>query len=131
MIDKKVFLGGTCNESCWRDVLIKMLQIDYFNPVVDDWNEAAQQQEIYEREHCDFVLYFITPKMTGVYAIAEAVDDSNKRPDKTIFGYMPYDEELEFTEGQLRSIRAVATLIKNNGAHVFRDLHHCAEFLNK
>jgi len=36
---KRVFLGGTCNNSKWRDVLIPRLKIDYFNPVVDDWNE--------------------------------------------------------------------------------------------
>ena len=34
---KKVFLGGTCNESLWRDKLIKKLEIDYFNPIVKDW----------------------------------------------------------------------------------------------
>lgn len=33
---KKVFLSGTCNESTWRDELIKLLEIDYFNPVVKD-----------------------------------------------------------------------------------------------
>ena len=26
---KKVFLGGTCNESTWRDKLIKMLNESY------------------------------------------------------------------------------------------------------
>ena len=36
---KKVFLGGTCNDSLWREELIKKLEIDYFNPVVDDWTE--------------------------------------------------------------------------------------------
>jgi hypothetical protein len=36
---KKVFLGGTCNESLWRDKLIKLLKIEYFNPVVPDWTE--------------------------------------------------------------------------------------------
>jgi len=32
----KIFLGGTCNESTWRNRIIPMLEIDYFNPVVDD-----------------------------------------------------------------------------------------------
>ena len=27
----KVFLGGTCNGSKWRDEIIKLLEIDYFN----------------------------------------------------------------------------------------------------
>ena len=39
---KKVFLGGTTNDSNWRDLLIKKIKIDYFNPVVKDWNESAR-----------------------------------------------------------------------------------------
>lgn len=38
---KRVFLGGTCNDSTWRDNLIQQLEIDYFNPVVPDWTEDA------------------------------------------------------------------------------------------
>ena len=33
----KVFLGGTCNNSTWREELIPQLKIDYYNPVVKDW----------------------------------------------------------------------------------------------
>ena len=84
-INKKVFLGGTTNETDWRDNLIPMLNIDYFNPVVKDWNEKAQAEEIKQRKECDYVLYVITPKMLGVFAIAEVTDDSNKRPSKTVF----------------------------------------------
>ena len=51
---KKVFLGGTCNESIWRDELIEMLEIDYFNPVVDDWTEECYQEELRQREICDY-----------------------------------------------------------------------------
>lgn len=82
-IMKKVFLGGTCNESAWKDELIPLLEIDFFNPVVDDWDDESQKKkEIIERENSDFVLYVITPKMTGVYSIAEVVEDSIKRPEK-------------------------------------------------
>jgi hypothetical protein len=28
---KGVFLGGTCNESKWRDELISLLNVTYFN----------------------------------------------------------------------------------------------------
>lgn len=34
---KKVYLGGTMNESYWREELISMINIDYFDPTVDDW----------------------------------------------------------------------------------------------
>ena len=85
---KKVFLGGTCNESTWRNELIEDLKINYFNPVVEDWTPECMVEEIRQRETCDFVLYTITPKMTGVYSIAEVIDDSNKRPEKHCFVYL-------------------------------------------
>ena len=52
----KVFLGGTCNESTWREGLIKALKIGYFNPVVDDWTPDCMAEEIKQREECDFVV---------------------------------------------------------------------------
>lgn len=59
----KVFLGGTCNESMWREFVKARIECEYFDPVVDDWNEEARKRERYEREHCDYVLYTITPRM--------------------------------------------------------------------
>jgi hypothetical protein len=47
---KKVFLGGTCNGSTWRDSLVKSLKIDYFNPVVKNWTPECQAEEIKQRD---------------------------------------------------------------------------------
>ena len=127
----RVFLGGTCNESDWRDRLIPMLRIGYYNPVVDDWVPECQAEEIRQREICDFCLYTITPRMTGVYSIAEVVDDSNKRPDRTVFCVLARDTDFEFTAGQLRSLDAVARLVVGNGGHAFKRLEDCADFLNR
>ena len=54
----KVFLGGTVNDSKWRSYLMPRLEIEYFDPVVDEWNEDAYHRELYEREHCDFVFMY-------------------------------------------------------------------------
>jgi hypothetical protein len=126
----KVFLGGTCNGSKWRDEFIRHLTIDYFNPVVDDWNEKAQKRELEERENCDFCLYVITPKLTGFYAIAEAIDDSNKRSHKTIFCYITKDEEEAFSNVQIKSLDAIGELITSNGAKYFKTLQQVLEYLN-
>ncbi len=128
--NKKMFLGGTCADSNWRDILIPLLTINFFDPRVDDWNEEAQKNEIFEREHDDFVLYTITPRMEGVYSIAEVVDDSNKRPEKTLFCFLEKDDEKEFTEGQIKSLKQVAEMVKHNGGHVFFDLKDIANFVN-
>ena len=136
--EKKVFLGGTCAESTWREDLIEKLEIDYFNPVVDDWTEDAQKEEIKQRETCDFCLYVITPRMKGVYSIAEVVDDSNKRPKKTVFCYLKEDDsddkkedKLTFTKDQLKSLEQVGKLVSDNGAKFCKTLNDVAKFLNE
>lgn len=126
---KKIFLGGTVNGSTWREELILLLdknKISYFNPVVEDWNEAVQQEEIHQRQTCDFVLYVITKEILGFYSIAEAVDDSNKRPEKTIFCYL----EEGFDNHQIKSLQAIARMVKGNGAHFFNSLEEVAGWLN-
>ena len=133
---KKVFLGGTWNESQWRFIVIELLKIDYFNPVVEDWTEECMAEEVRQRESCDFLLYVITPLMTGVYAIAEVVDDSNKRPDKTVFCFIEADRDSDgivqkFTAGQLRSLQQVRNLISDNGAAVCWTLQEVCDHLNK
>ncbi len=126
---KRVFLGGTCNGSTWRNCMMIYLHnegMEYFNPVVDDWNDVAMENELREREICDFCLYTITPKMTGVYSIAEVVDDSNKRPEKTVLVLMRDDGKERFTEEQWKSLCAVAQMVKCNGGMVFDNLKHAA-----
>ena len=145
-IMKKVFLGGTCNESTWRDGLIEILEIDYFNPVVEEWTEECYREELRQREICDYCLYVITPRMTGVYSIAEVVDDSNKRPEKTIFCILEYDlsdykMKIEgdkkvrryvetFKPEQLKSLDKVGVMVEKNGGKYFRSLSEVAKFLN-
>lgn len=128
----KIFLGGTCNESTWRDELINLLSddVDYFNPVVDDWTPAHQENELLQKTICSHCLYVITPLMTGVYSIAEVVDDSNKSPDRTLFCILTEDGEKKFTGGQYRSLIAVSDMVKRNGSRLFSALADVAVFCN-
>ncbi len=126
----KVFLGGTCNESPWREELKPMLEINYFDPVVKDWDAKAQQRELEERQTSDFVLYCITPRMTGVYSIAELIDDSNKRPEKTVFVLLTLDGDEEFDDSQLKSLERVGAMVETNGGQWFQSLEDAAEFMN-
>lgn len=127
---KKVFLGGTCNNSTWREYLIPLLKIDYYNPVVPNWTPECQAEEIKQRTECDYVLYTITPEMTGFYSIAEVVDDSNKRPEKTLFCVLFGEDGFRFTSHQEKSIKATMELVRNNGAQVYNNLEYVADVLN-
>ena len=126
----KVFLGGTCNDSTWRERLIQKLDVDYFNPVVKDWIPECQAEEIKQRESCDIVLYCITPLMVGVYSIAEVVDDSNKRPEKTILICLEEDDGKSFDKAQWKSMLSVVKMVESNKAKVFFDLESAAKDIN-
>ena len=48
----KVFLGGTCATSTWREELQPMLdseKVETFNPVVPNWTPECQAEEDYHR----------------------------------------------------------------------------------
>jgi hypothetical protein len=129
---KRIFLGGTCNNSTWREELIPLLSIDYFNPVVENWTAECQEEEILQRKTCDYCLYVITPEMTGFYSIAEVVDDSNKRPSKTIFCVLNDESkgyEL-FNKHQLKSLIATSKLVSENGGFCTDNLQSIANYVN-
>lgn len=128
---KKIFLGGTCNDSTWREELIPLLKINFFNPVVPNWNDEAYKKELKEREISDFCLYVITPLMTGVYSIAEVIDDSNKRPEKTIFCFLTKDGTAIFDTAQIKSLTAVAKMVKINGGKYCSSLQEIADYVNE
>jgi hypothetical protein len=128
----KVFLGGTCANSKWRDKLIPLLKIDYFNPVVKNWTPACQVEERRQREICDFVLYTIT-RVYSCYSIAEVVDDSHIRPDKTILcitNEMLPNGEWALTKQDLKHLDAVGKMVERNGGQYFRSLEEVAKYLN-
>jgi hypothetical protein len=98
--------------------------------VVDDWDEEAQKNEIKERENADYCLFVITPLMTGVYAIAEVVDDSNKQPQKTVLCVLDEDQGKVWLDSQKGSLDAVKRLVEENGVKIFDNLEDVAIFLN-
>ncbi len=130
----KVFLGGTVNGSTWRNRMTVYLHDEgfaCFNPVVDDWDGQAQAREEREKASSDFRLYTITPMMTGVYSIAEVVDDSNKMPKKTVLVLLKRDGEKQFSDSQWKSLVAVSRIVKGNGGMVFDNLKECAVALDR
>ena len=129
----KVFLGGTCSGWKWRNELQPLLECDYYNPIVKNWSVSDRLREVHERETADFVLYGITNGSKGVYSIAEVVDDSNKRPEKTIFLNLYEADERQFTKQMANSLVAVENLLKENGVKVFSGpnaIKEVTEFLN-
>jgi hypothetical protein len=68
--------------------------------------------------------------MEGAYSVAEVVDDSNKRPEKTIFAYLTEDEGKEWTKHQIKSLDMIGKMVVENGGKQFKTLDEIADYLN-
>ena len=134
---KKVFLGGTCNGSRWREALIPMLKIDYFNPVVQVLDDAARAEEERQKKTCDFELYVITPRGQSFLPIAEATAAAaRRRNDTAIFCTTDSDDTddgslLFGNDIYTSSMDAVAGLLSGFGAKCLNSLDQVAEYLNQ
>jgi hypothetical protein len=127
-----VFLGGTYN-SKWREALIQRLNVKYFNPVLktsDAWNEEAQKREEQAKKECTHQLYVITPRMHGVFSIAEVVDASCKNPKHTVLCVLSEDEGKHYSKEMQASLLAVEKLVSDNGAVVLTSLYEVAKYFN-
>ncbi len=80
---------------CWRLGLIERLvesgvpRTPLFNPVVDDWNEAAQKEEDFAKEVATYQFYYLgDPKMEdnrlSLYSMLEAVLGLFDAPERTV-----------------------------------------------
>ena len=123
---RKVFLGGTCNNSTWREKLIPMLEIPFYNPVVEDWNEEAQAEEKLQKEICGYQLFVITSEMTGVFSIAEVIDSVHKNPNGTFLCIL----DKGFSKSQKKSLKAVSDLVEERGGYIFNSLKDLAKNIN-
>jgi ADP-ribose pyrophosphatase YjhB (NUDIX family) len=132
MVVSKVFLGGTTAGPDWRPELISLLQCPFFNPVVKDWNEEARQQEVHEKKECGTSLYVLTPYLSGVFSIAEVVEDCiSRRPGRTVLCVLRQYQGKDFENHMARSIDALIGLVKEHGCFITEDLQSTATVLNQ
>ena len=127
-----VFLGGTCDNSTWRNELIKMLTVEFFNPVVENWTAESAEIENIARENADVVLYVMTPMQKGFYVPVEmAFSCFNHMNKKTIVVFLNEDGGITFDEHQLASNKAICSLLGTNPyVEFFTTLEETAVFLN-
>lgn len=116
----RMFLGGTCAETTWRDELMPLLDekgIEYFNPVVKDWTPECQEVEEEEKNHkCNVHLYVITKEMMGTYSIAEIVHSAHlanmygTSVDCVVFAVL---DEGTWKKHERKSFDAIMKLVNN------------------
>lgn len=135
-----IFLGGTTNGSTWRDEFINILtsvnpKLKCFNPVVDDWTQECIYLENFVKSHAKYHVYVLTPRMRGVYSIAEMIDsvhDTSKKVVVYIHNIDKDDDGNEFCwDPQIKnSITAVTNMVSEHGGYVAKSLIDVAESIS-
>lgn len=126
-----VFLGGTCNGSKWREEVTPKIAFQSFNPVVENWSMETQQIEEKAKEDAVASLFVITPKQTGLYAVAELTAAAIREPERTVVAFLDKDEDAEFNDHQKASNQAIAKLVQDAGAVVVNSLDDAAAKVNE
>ena len=120
----KIFLGGTCANTKWREELIPYLEksnIEYFNPIVEDWTPECQAIEEDEKNNkCDCHLYVITKEMMGTYSIAEIINSAwqsilyGTTVNCVVFAIL---DEGTWKKHERKSFDATMNMVKNIAPH--------------
>ncbi|MDB4330183.1 nucleoside 2-deoxyribosyltransferase domain-containing protein [bacterium] len=118
-----LFLGGTKNNSSWREDLVPLLDYEklaYFNPVVKTWDDEAYEREMFLKSLPTTVeLFVITEESKNKSDITEALNSSLQKPERTIFMYLPEG----FSQEQVNSLEIIKDTIKENGGYTANSLY--------
>lgn len=134
--NKEVFLGGTTNNDTWRVKLISMLakNVGYFNPVVENYNEAKKAIEDIAKQKATHMVYVITPNMKSFYSIAEMTEDAVLNNKQVIICFLNNEspDKKGFTSDQLRGFNLVTQLLSKYPCVKFsHSLEDIANILNE
>lgn len=117
-----VGMFGTCGTSTWRKAFIERYQkegIEFFNPQVDDWNEAFAVEEARHLAEDAVILFPITSETYACGSLAESgfsiaqalrLDD---RRDVIVMIDQKLDENLDDAVARKESLRA-RSLVKQH-----------------
>lgn len=112
-----IFLGGTCAGDPWRKTIEPWLEehrYDYYDPVVPDWTpDCIQAENNFKENKMDCFLALLTPKMKGVYSIAEIMNEIMEVREggygSVLLGVLGSRDD--WGEGMWRSLNATVDLI--------------------
>jgi hypothetical protein len=96
--------------------MLEEANIEYFNPMVEDWNSEAIIEEEYQKDtQCDVHLYVVTPEQKGFFTFAEIID-SAYTAKAVVFAYSELGDGVAFNESQMRSLDAIGNLLLQRGS---------------
>lgn len=134
-INNLVFLGGSCNPTTWRSEVaipyLKQVQVQFYNPQVDQWRPELIDQENIAKHNAGVLLFVIDNQTRAVSALIELAElaASNRvlvcvlknfiQPNTRFCGQLISEGEYQ----ELRHAQAVVKrLMERRGVPVFSEL---------
>jgi len=79
MAEHKVFLGGACGTTTWRQEqampLLDTYQISYYNPQQEDWTPNMIEEERRAKEDAEVLLFIIGNDTRGLASLVEIAEN--------------------------------------------------------
>lgn len=124
-----IFLGGTIAGPDYRELLIPLLKVPYFNPVVYNWTEADAVRENIAKQAAAINVFVITPAAIGMYSVAEMTELAITS-DKPLYVMFMEVEGYSWNEHQVKSNTQIKKLLSKYNVLLFEDLPLLANALN-
>lgn len=121
----KVFLGGTCGNSTWRESFCDG-SITVFNPVVEDWNSNTQVEEDKQKAVCNFHLYGLTKEQSGCYTFFE-ISKSIREYKKVVLLVLDILEN----ENMKSTVEKIIKDVEQDNIPEFYDIETCKLYLQQ
>lgn len=125
----QVFLGGTCAGPDYRELLIPLLTVPYFNPVVKDWKPEDAEREDVAKQSASINVFVITPAAVGMYSVAELTELAIQSDKPLCVMFMEIGDYV-WNEHQQKSNAQIKKLLAKYNALIFEDLVSLAKAIN-
>jgi hypothetical protein len=126
-------MGGTYPGPKWRDRLAAQVSQNFrwFNPVVTEWTQDAQETEVAVRAEADVILYVITPYQEGFYSYFEMTEDAVRSEKPVVIAFIPSYDDKAFSESQWSSLMAGKRLLERHSAIVCTSMEELIDWFGK
>ena len=121
----KVFLGGTCGTSSWRESFCDG-SIDVFDPVVPDWTPECQLEEDKQKDICTFHLYGLTKEQSGCYTFFEIADSIRKHKHVVLLVL-----DILQNDKMKSTVEKIIKDLEKDSVPIFYDIESCKLYLQQ
>jgi hypothetical protein len=126
-----VYLGGTENDSTWRDMLVpKVSGVRCYIPSNPDWDKDALAREQSIRRSATLLLFTYTPRQQLPDLAAEVILAAVHSPERVVFCVKAEDFEAElFTKAQSDALGRIGQMVLDLGGAFIPSFDDLPSFL--